>query len=118
MCEACPSLFAPRRASRSESLGRVDEINRGKKNQTDRVPDFFIGGREQGTGADRDPSHPWQNCFESRRRKAVNLMMMRIVFIALFLVIASTLHSATMKAIVAHEYGGPEVLKYEDAPRP
>jgi NADPH:quinone reductase-like Zn-dependent oxidoreductase len=25
---------------------------------------------------------------------------------------------ATMKAIVAHEYGGPEVLKYEDAPRP
>ena len=26
--------------------------------------------------------------------------------------------AATMKAIVAHEYGGPEVLKYEDAPRP
>src|SRR5437773_8276982 len=24
----------------------------------------------------------------------------------------------TMKAIVAHEYGGPDVLKYEDAPRP
>jgi NADPH:quinone reductase-like Zn-dependent oxidoreductase len=24
----------------------------------------------------------------------------------------------TMKAIVIHEYGGPEVLKYEDAPRP
>jgi NADPH:quinone reductase-like Zn-dependent oxidoreductase len=24
----------------------------------------------------------------------------------------------TMKAIVAHEYGAPEVLKYEDAPRP
>ena len=24
----------------------------------------------------------------------------------------------TMKAIVAHEYGGPEVLKYEDVPRP
>src|SRR5437660_9673649 len=23
-----------------------------------------------------------------------------------------------MKAIVAHEYGGPQVLKYEDAPRP
>src|ERR1700726_99397 len=23
-----------------------------------------------------------------------------------------------MKAIVVHEYGGPEVLKYEDAPRP
>jgi NADPH:quinone reductase-like Zn-dependent oxidoreductase len=25
---------------------------------------------------------------------------------------------ATMKAIVIHEYGGPEVLKYEDLPRP
>jgi NADPH:quinone reductase-like Zn-dependent oxidoreductase len=25
---------------------------------------------------------------------------------------------ATMKAVVAHEYGGPDVLKYEDAPRP
>ena len=23
-----------------------------------------------------------------------------------------------MKAVVVHEYGGPEVLKYEDAPRP
>ena len=26
--------------------------------------------------------------------------------------------SPTMKAIVLHQYGGPEVLKYEDAPRP
>ena len=26
--------------------------------------------------------------------------------------------AATMKAVVAHEYGEPEVLKYEDAPRP
>src|SRR5215470_16328992 len=24
----------------------------------------------------------------------------------------------TMKAVVIHEYGGPEVLKYEDIPRP
>ena len=24
----------------------------------------------------------------------------------------------TMKAIVVHEYGGPEVLKYEDVPKP
>src|SRR4051812_5671299 len=24
----------------------------------------------------------------------------------------------TMKAVVVHEYGGPEMLKYEDAPRP
>jgi len=26
--------------------------------------------------------------------------------------------SQTMKAIQIHNYGGPEVLKYEDAPRP
>ena len=25
---------------------------------------------------------------------------------------------ATMKAVRIHEYGGPEVLRYEDAPRP
>src|SRR5256885_2583397 len=25
---------------------------------------------------------------------------------------------STMKAVVVHEFGGPEVLKYEDAPRP
>jgi NADPH:quinone reductase-like Zn-dependent oxidoreductase len=33
---------------------------------------------------------------------------------------ASTAQSATptMKAVVIHEYGGPEVLKYEDIPRP
>ena len=30
----------------------------------------------------------------------------------------SNAESATMKAIVIHEYGGPEVLKYEDIPRP
>ena len=45
-------------------------------------------------------------------------MKRRIVFVAAFLVVGSTLHSATMKAIVAHEYGGPEVLKYEDVPSP
>lgn len=27
-------------------------------------------------------------------------------------------NQAMMKAVVAHQYGGPEVLKYEDAPRP
>jgi NADPH:quinone reductase-like Zn-dependent oxidoreductase len=39
----------------------------------------------------------------------------------LLLTITSTVlaqSNATMKAIVVHEYGGPEVLKYEDAPRP
>src|SRR6266699_443606 len=33
------------------------------------------------------------------------------------IVLAQT-NKPTMKAIVVHEYGGPEVLKYEDAPRP
>src|SRR5205085_88045 len=50
----------------------------------------------------------------------MNLMMMtKIVFVATAWIAATPLaYSATMKAIVAHEYGGPEVLKYEDAPRP
>src|SRR6266446_5355999 len=33
------------------------------------------------------------------------------------IVLAQT-NKPTMKAIVVHEYGGPEALKYEDAPRP
>ena len=37
---------------------------------------------------------------------------------ALVISVAALAQSAMMKAIVAHEYGGPEVLKYEDAPRP
>jgi NADPH:quinone reductase-like Zn-dependent oxidoreductase len=32
--------------------------------------------------------------------------------------LASPEPTATMKAIVVHQYGGPEVLKYEDTPRP
>ena len=41
----------------------------------------------------------------------------------LFAVLTATFASAQstkpmMKAVVVHEYGGPEVLKYEDAPRP
>jgi NADPH:quinone reductase-like Zn-dependent oxidoreductase len=31
---------------------------------------------------------------------------------------AAQTSSATMKAVVVNEYGGPEVLKYQDAPRP
>jgi NADPH:quinone reductase-like Zn-dependent oxidoreductase len=34
------------------------------------------------------------------------------------LVTLTAAHAATMKAVVAHEYGAPDVLKYEDAPRP
>jgi NADPH:quinone reductase-like Zn-dependent oxidoreductase len=46
---------------------------------------------------------------------------MRIsVFTALLFLSAGAIAqpAAMMKAVVAHEYGGPEVLKYEDAPRP
>lgn len=34
------------------------------------------------------------------------------------LVAVAQANAATMKAVVAHEYGEPEVLKYEDVPRP
>ena len=38
------------------------------------------------------------------------------LFVSSTLVAEST--KPKMKAVVVHEYGGPEVLKYEDAPRP
>jgi len=41
-----------------------------------------------------------------------------ILFSALLIGVASFAHSETMKAIVAYEYGGPEVLKLEDVPVP
>ncbi|MEN3368341.1 MAG: hypothetical protein V7609_484 [Verrucomicrobiota bacterium] len=48
--------------------------------------------------------------------------MSRMRLILACLAIAATAFAesppAMMKAIVAHEYGGPEVLKYEEAPRP
>jgi hypothetical protein len=38
---------------------------------------------------------------------------------AIFIALPMTLAAQTsMKAIVIHQNGGPEVLKYEDAPRP
>jgi NADPH:quinone reductase-like Zn-dependent oxidoreductase len=40
------------------------------------------------------------------------------LFSAMLTASAALAHSATMKAIVAHEYGGPEVLKLEDVPVP
>lgn len=46
-------------------------------------------------------------------------MKSKIVFAAGLLIgTVSLAYSAAMKAIVVHEFGGPEVLKYEDAPRP
>src|SRR5262249_22019293 len=51
---------------------------------------------------------------------ARELMLLAALAAALALLTISTAESAkpTMKAIVIHEYGGPEVLKYEDVPRP
>ena len=47
------------------------------------------------------------------------LIKIKLAFCALmFAAIAAQAHSATMKAIVAHEYGGPEVLKLEDVAVP
>jgi len=47
-------------------------------------------------------------------------MKAKIIFVTVaWIVTAPLAYSATMKAIVVHEYGGPEVLKYEEnAPRP
>jgi NADPH:quinone reductase-like Zn-dependent oxidoreductase len=46
-------------------------------------------------------------------------MKTRLISSLVFLIGSSAfLNAATMKAIVAHEYGGPEVLKYEDVPVP
>jgi NADPH:quinone reductase-like Zn-dependent oxidoreductase len=44
--------------------------------------------------------------------------MRPILGFLLSLVSIADAHGATMKAVVAHEYGAPDVLKYEDAPRP
>ena len=40
------------------------------------------------------------------------------ILIGLFLSTMALAQGETMKAVVAHEYGAPELLKYEDAPRP
>ena len=63
----------------------------------------------------------------ARARRLHKLHVMRIITPVMFLMLAaapvlpdfSSAESApTMKAVVIHEYGGPEVLKYEDIPRP
>ena len=49
----------------------------------------------------------------------MNLLKSNLALVVTVLSIAgAAADSATMKVIVVHEYGGPEVLKYEDAPRP
>jgi NADPH:quinone reductase-like Zn-dependent oxidoreductase len=44
--------------------------------------------------------------------------MRLILSLVLAAIAVAPASGATMKAVVAHEYGAPEVLKYEDAPRP
>src|SRR5437867_6484093 len=53
-------------------------------------------------------------------RIARELTLLAALAAALALLTISTSESAmpSMKAIVIHQYGGPEVLKYEDVPRP
>jgi NADPH:quinone reductase-like Zn-dependent oxidoreductase len=45
-------------------------------------------------------------------------VLQHVFVIALMLTSSARSAEPTMKAIVVHEYGGPEVLKYEDVPRP
>jgi NADPH:quinone reductase-like Zn-dependent oxidoreductase len=46
-------------------------------------------------------------------------MKTKIVVVTAALIATSAfVQSATMKAVIVHEYGGPEVLKFEDVPRP
>jgi NADPH:quinone reductase-like Zn-dependent oxidoreductase len=51
------------------------------------------------------------------RMKNKILFAFAVIHCGLAIAAAQT-NPAMMKAIVAHEYGGPEVLKYEDVPRP
>src|SRR5690348_17903465 len=46
------------------------------------------------------------------------LLSTRFPYTTLFRSATAQTNSTIMKAIVAHQYGGPEVLKYEDVPRP
>src|SRR5213596_804170 len=64
------------------------------------------------------------NLFLNHRRRSGFQSMNMKFFLALTaaLFVSSTLVAEStkpkMKAVVVHEYGGPEVLKYEDAPKP
>ena len=53
-------------------------------------------------------------------RTAKELTLLVALAASPILLPVSTAQSATptMKAVVIHEYGGPEILKYEDIPRP
>src|ERR1700730_13905221 len=106
------------RASGSESARRADEIDRGKKNNADCLANFSAGGCGQGAPTNRDASHAWQNRFESRGGKEMKLKTQVAIVGLTFMVSSALANSAMMKAIVAREWGGPEVLKLEEVPVP
>ena len=78
------------------------------------IPSWSIAQRKIG----RDPSHSLRmtESFNLTRNKH---MRKTLTFVIAALIAAPALvYSETMKAIVVHEFGGPEVLKLEDVPRP
>ena len=78
------------------------------------IPSWSIAQRKIG----RDPSHSLRmtESFNLTRNKH---MRKTLTFVIAALIAAPALvYSETMKAIVAHEFGGPEVLKLGDVPRP
>src|SRR3984893_15644931 len=50
-------------------------------------------------------------------KRSVSILLGTVSAVFPLIAVAQS-HAPTMKAVVVHEYGGPEVLKYEDAPRP
>jgi NADPH:quinone reductase-like Zn-dependent oxidoreductase len=54
---------------------------------------------------------------KTRKNNGMKTRMFLAALVAVALVDSSAL-GQTMKAIVVHQFGGPEVLKYEDVPRP
>ncbi len=101
------------------------------------IADELAHEREQESLIKRTPEKVWCmlcvsvaktsqqfNLFLNHRRRSGFQFMIAKLFLGLpaALFVSSTLVAEStkpkMKAVVVHEYGGPEVLKYEDAPRP
>src|SRR6266480_166218 len=78
------------------------------------IPSWSIAQRKVG----RDPSHSLRmtESFNLTRNKHMRKILTFVI--AALIAAPGLVYSETMKAIVAHEFGGPEVLKLEDVPRP
>jgi NADPH:quinone reductase-like Zn-dependent oxidoreductase len=50
--------------------------------------------------------------------RTLTLVLRSVLVVAFSVTPFAQIAESTMKAVVIHEYGGPEVLKYEDVPRP